>query len=424
MRETSWRQDWPHQLEKKSPSLLALTFERWGSAIVVNEGNEGGFVLSPVEPSNEDMVYLGKPDVDPSSEQDMSDTSTLPEKEEDYGSVPPKIRDARTNYLCVSKKGVAIEEQYFIDLSIPPPALHILSGAKNLSLYTTSGAVTADVWVTGNNRLKRVSLKLSSDNGHVCAKLKSLKKKKRTQHDIFYNGESEHRPSLDIELWANYGDVSISLPRCFRGPIMIRSHHERIAFSSELKKRTPKLSESDVDGVRGAGRRSEEGGKDAERIGGRTPGRAIRGRAAHERADQVGRRTRAASDETERVGELLYGQCEILHERSGKLITIMSGTGARAPHYDSRGVACTEINKKLGWSIRASSERKTNSRGPRQTARFRTSSSRERLFVSTSYSRTETKAQGARNRRKIRRNLDPQSTSNMRETSWHPDRSH
>ncbi|KAH9000455.1 hypothetical protein EDB92DRAFT_1985241 [Lactarius akahatsu] len=209
------------------------------------------------------MVNLGKPDVDLSSEQDISDTSTLPGKQEDYGSVPPKIRDARNNYLCVSKKGAAIEGQYFIDLSIPPPALHILSGAKNLSLYTTSGAVTADVWVTGNNRLKRVSLKLSSDNGHVCAKI----------HDIFYNGESERRPSLDIELWANYGDVSLSLPRCFRGPIAIRSHHERVAFSSELEKRTPLLS--DVDGVRvyfvgdrprswrWRGGVSEEGGKDA-----------------------------------------------------------------------------------------------------------------------------------------------------------------
>ncbi|KAH9039365.1 hypothetical protein EDB85DRAFT_1887530 [Lactarius pseudohatsudake] len=323
------------------------------------------------------MVDLGKPDVDPSSEQDMSDTSTLPEKEEDYGSVPPKIRDARTNYLCVSKQRVAIEEQYFIDLSIPPPALHILSGAKNLSLYTTSGAVTADVWVTGNNRLKRVSLKLSSDNGHVCAKL------------------SEHRPSLDIELWANYGDVSISLPRCFRGPIMIRSHHERIAFSSELKKRTPKLS--DVDGVRvyfvGDRPRSwrwrggvgEEGRERRERIAGRTtPGRAIRGRAAHERADQVGRRTRAASDETERVGELLYGQCEILHERSGKLITIM---GARAPHYDSSGSGVYR-NQRKAWLV-------DGNEFPRAAADSKVSDliiTGTLVCLHTSYSRTETKA--------------------------------
>jgi hypothetical protein len=91
--------------------------------------------------------------------------------------VPPKIRDARTNYLRVSKKGVAIEGQYFIDLSIPPApqsVSDVVSGAKNLSLYTTSGAVTADVWVTGNNSLKRVSVILCSDNGRVYAKIVCL----------------------------------------------------------------------------------------------------------------------------------------------------------------------------------------------------------------------------------------------------------
>ncbi|KAH9066821.1 hypothetical protein EDB87DRAFT_463101 [Lactarius vividus] len=182
------------------------------------------------------MVYLGKPEVD--AGQDMTNTSTFPEKLGDYGSVPPEIRDARTNYLCVSKKNIAIEGQYFVDLAIPPPALHIMSGAKNLFLYTTSGAVTADVWVTGNNKLKRASIKLCSDNGRVCVKI----------HDTFYNGESERRPSLDIELWANFGDVSLSLPRCFRGPITIRSPHERIAFSAALERRVAPLS--DVQGVR------------------------------------------------------------------------------------------------------------------------------------------------------------------------------
>ncbi|KAI9440692.1 hypothetical protein H4582DRAFT_1812036, partial [Lactarius indigo] len=160
-----------------------------------------------------------------------------------------------TNYLCVSKKDTAIEGQYFIDLDIPPPALHIVSGAKNLSLYTTSGAITADVWMTGNNKLKRASVKLCSDNGRVCAKI------------------SERRPSLDIELWANYGDVSLSLPRCFRGPITIRSPHERIKFSSALERRVAPLS--DAQGVRvyfvgdqprsgrWRGDVSEEGEKDA-----------------------------------------------------------------------------------------------------------------------------------------------------------------
>ncbi|KAI9453382.1 hypothetical protein BJY52DRAFT_1189606 [Lactarius psammicola] len=171
----------------------------------------------------------------------MSETSTLPDTQDAYKLVPPKIRGAPTNYLLVSKRGVAIEGQYFIDLSIPPPPQLVsdaISGGKNLSLSTTSGPVTADVWVTGNNKLKRVSMKLCSDNGHVRAKI----------HDVFSDDESEHRPSFDINLRANYGDVSLSLPRCFRGPITILSSHERIAFSPAFEERTALLS--DVQGVR------------------------------------------------------------------------------------------------------------------------------------------------------------------------------
>lgn len=39
------------------------------------------------------------------------------------------------------------------------------------------------------------------------------------------------RPNLDVEICASHGDVSISLPRCFRGEITIRSTHDRISFS-------------------------------------------------------------------------------------------------------------------------------------------------------------------------------------------------
>ncbi|KAH9027188.1 hypothetical protein EDB84DRAFT_1401138 [Lactarius hengduanensis] len=185
------------------------------------------------------MVDLNKSDVD--AERDMSDTSTIQETLNAYEPVPPKIRGAPTNYLLVSKKGVAIEGQYFIDTSIPPPPRSVsdaASGGKNLSLYTTSGAVTADVWVTGNNKLKRASIKLSSDNGPVRAKI----------HDVFSDTESEQRPSFDIDLLANYGDISLSLPRCFRGPITIRTSHERIAFSPALEERSAPLS--DDQGIR------------------------------------------------------------------------------------------------------------------------------------------------------------------------------
>ena len=51
-----------------------------------------------------------------------------------------------------------------------------------------------------------------------------------------------------MELRAYYGDISLSLPRCFRGPITIRTGDERVAFSPALEERTALIS--DVPGVR------------------------------------------------------------------------------------------------------------------------------------------------------------------------------
>lgn len=44
-----------------------------------------------------------------------------------------------------------------------------------------------------------------------------------------------------MELYANNGDVSLSLPRCFRGPITIRTTHEEIALSPALEECTALL---------------------------------------------------------------------------------------------------------------------------------------------------------------------------------------
>ena len=139
---------------------------------------------------------------------------------------------------------------------VPRSVSDATTGEENISLRTTSGAITTDVWVTGNNKSKRLFIHLCSGNGPVRAKLVSLlarifrisPHKLNKQHDAFSVRESEHRPSIDIEILANYGDVSLSLPRCFRGPMTIRSSHERIAFSPALEERTAPLS--DVQGVR------------------------------------------------------------------------------------------------------------------------------------------------------------------------------
>ena len=70
------------------------------------------------------------------------------------------------------------------------------------------------------------------------------------QHEPFSPDRSSRRalPFLDIELRANYGDIYVSLPRYFRGPITIHTRDDRIALSPALEERTALIS--DVLGVR------------------------------------------------------------------------------------------------------------------------------------------------------------------------------
>ena len=46
-------------------------------------------------------------------------------------------------------------------------------------------------------------------------------------------GKSAARPNLDIEICVNWGDISVSLPRCFRGEITIRDG-DHVTFSPAL----------------------------------------------------------------------------------------------------------------------------------------------------------------------------------------------
>ena len=81
-----------------------------------------------------------------------------------------------------------------------------------------------------------------------CPIFSSKRKKKNAQHDVFLESDPDPRPSLDLDLWSTYGDISLSLPRCFRGPMKIHTSHDRIAFSPAFEKRMALLS--DVQGVR------------------------------------------------------------------------------------------------------------------------------------------------------------------------------
>ncbi|KAI9511394.1 hypothetical protein F5148DRAFT_344328 [Russula earlei] len=160
-----------------------------------------------------------------------------------------------TNYVLVSRRDSAVEGAYALDLSLPAPPLHRNisdEDRKNLALHTTGGPITAEVWIIAhghthnvNGRAKssstRVTMRLCSDNGFVDA----------TLHDPSSpDGDEDRlaRPSLDVDVCASHGDVSLSIPRCFRGPITIPTTHDRIALSPALERCTALIS--DVRGVR------------------------------------------------------------------------------------------------------------------------------------------------------------------------------
>ena len=70
------------------------------------------------------------------------------------------------------------------------------------------------------------------------------------QHGPFSSDNRRSRifPFLDMKVFSNHGDVGLSLPRCFRGPITIRTGDDRIAFSPAFGAQTALVS--DISGVR------------------------------------------------------------------------------------------------------------------------------------------------------------------------------
>ena len=73
----------------------------------------------------------------------------------------------------MSRKSGSITGQYLLDLALAPPPLAENKHTENFALFTKSGAVTAEIWIThdGSDRPKRASLELQSDNGSVVAKV-------------------------------------------------------------------------------------------------------------------------------------------------------------------------------------------------------------------------------------------------------------
>ncbi|KAH9954740.1 hypothetical protein BC827DRAFT_1272342 [Russula dissimulans] len=136
-----------------------------------------------------------------------------------------------TNYLRAFRPITAVERQYALDLSLPPQnSVDSKSPAEdyNLSLHTTSGSISTEIWIIHdeNGHSKRALMEFCSYRGSIDVQV----------HDPSYPaGNSHARPSVNIEVFSWHRDVSVSLPRCFRGTITILSSHERIAFSPDLE---------------------------------------------------------------------------------------------------------------------------------------------------------------------------------------------
>ena len=86
------------------------------------------------------------------------------------------------NYVHVSRKHSAAGGQYLLDLSLarapqslwgPIPYVDSDTPANNLTLRTTSGNITTEIWIihNGGETLSRASLVLCSDNGCIHAKV-------------------------------------------------------------------------------------------------------------------------------------------------------------------------------------------------------------------------------------------------------------
>jgi hypothetical protein len=135
------------------------------------------------------------------------------------------------------------------------------------------------------------------------------------QHDLLSpNRNRRALPFLDIELRANYGDVYVSLPRCFRGPITIRTGDDRIALSPALEEHTALIS--DVPGVRvyfvGDRTRVGKWGNDGDNSdnGGAVEDSSLHGLSVSgkvfDRANQLGWRGRGASYDAQWLARVLW----------------------------------------------------------------------------------------------------------------------
>ncbi|KAH8998019.1 hypothetical protein EDB92DRAFT_1837472 [Lactarius akahatsu] len=145
--------------------------------------------------------------------------------------LPPNLPP--TNYLHVKEKNNAIKTKILLDLSMPPPQASALPTGihgpdmPHLILDSHNGAVSGEVWVhrpnlgdtsSGRNKDKRerARLEFRSQNGAI----------KALVH--IHPSMAEPRPFLQIEAKGHNGSVTISIPRSFRGQLMLHTDNGRV----------------------------------------------------------------------------------------------------------------------------------------------------------------------------------------------------
>ena len=121
-----------------------------------------------------------------------------------------------------------------------------------------------------------------------------------------------------MELRANYGDMHLSLPRCFRGPITIRTGDDRIAFSRAFQERTTFVSDIPggrvyfvVDRPRSGkwGRGDDASGNDGERAEDLLDKLSLRGRYTSVRIKWDGEVEEPVVKPSS-IGQMFYGGAE------------------------------------------------------------------------------------------------------------------
>ncbi|KAJ7131563.1 hypothetical protein C8R43DRAFT_1024708 [Mycena crocata] len=140
-------------------------------------------------------------------------------------TVPASVKP--TNFLSMSRGNGAIKGTYVIDprLTIPQSILPPLAAdeteatRRNVFLHTSNGAIDVDVFVIGGcDTKRRVDMLAKTSNGAVTVKL-----------------HADHgRPPIRLNAQSSNGQVTIHVPRSFRGPLTLRTRNGTIRFSDAL----------------------------------------------------------------------------------------------------------------------------------------------------------------------------------------------